>query len=582
MKKTLLTAAFAALAMGSAYAQIYDNYHDILFDTMSDNGQFVSGTNTHSGISLLNRYTGEQFDYYDPDGIITYGINFITNTGLAVGNNSADGCYWKDGKYYVLPKPEWAGSGQGNGIYATNNDKYIAGSASTDVNFGADGIMSLPVIWTLQDDGTYKPETLPYDKLDFSGRPPQYVTANCITEDGKTVIVQVRDYSGSVVYPAIYKKGDDGKWTYKTYGEGVFWDKEKMAALPEMPVDPSDEIPDPVSYFTKEDTIAYNKAVEEYSDILDQLNQGIITDWGKLPTYPEYWMFITTNHDQWAADSTVYTDKCNKYVADMNAYTQQFYKALYQKGLVFNQLKLSGNGRYVATAIADNKANIKYPAYIDLAQDEISVKEIDAYPDALCSGITNDGLMTMVSPAMEYTRNTKVCKIGENEDAPVDFIDYITTRDEKAAAFMKENYTYNVLVSDGSDEPGWGGDEGDGGGVLLSNGKARPMDYITVPDSTLCGTITVNSDGTIFSGFLRECFSNEYFTDVDHSFVLDLNKGAISGINAVKAADETDAPVIGCEYYSINGQRLGRLPLKGVYLEKVITAKGAKTFKRVK
>ena len=62
----------------------------------------------------------------------------------------------------------------------------------------------------------------------------------------------------------------------------------------------------------------------------------------------------------------------------------------------------------------------------------------------------------------------------------------------------------------------------------------------------------------------------------------DLNKDATSGIHAVKADNTANGTVIAREYYGINGQRLGRLLLKGVYLEKIITTNGVKTVKRVK
>lgn len=579
MKKSLLTAALAALSLGAANAQIYDQYEDVMFDKFSDNGQFVSCTNTHAGITLLNRYTAQQFDYYDPNGVYTYNIRHISNLGLAVGSNGLDGCYWFNGQYHELAKPEGAGSSTGSAIWVTDDNKYIAGSISTSVGFGNDGLMCLPTVWTLQDDGTYKPEILPYEEIDFSGRPAQYIMASCISEDGKMVIVQTTDYSGTVVYPSVYVKGDDGKWTCKaTMGKGLFWDEDKIKALPTMPVDPSAEIPEPTAYFTHEDTLAYNKAAQDYADALDQCNQGIL-DWSELPPYPYYWDYITTNREQWVADSAAYQAKVDQYYKDAEAYFTSFYKAITQKSLVFNQLNLSKNGRYIATALANNNTGCTYPAYIDLSKETLTVDTIASITDGISGTISNDGILTMRTPAMEYVCNSKVCTIGQNEDAPVDFYDYITARDEKAGAFIKEHYSFDVPVSDGGGDIGWG-DEGG----LLANKKvsARDFDVDVVPDSILAGTVSVNSDGTIFSGWLREYFSNEEYIDVDHSYVIDLNKGAISAINTVKKADDADAPVIGREYYSINGQRLGRLPIKGVYLEKLITTNGAKTIKRVK
>lgn len=593
MKKTLLSAAIAALAMGSANAQIYDNYNEVLIYSMSDNGQFIYNQNINSGVTVLDRFTGAQFDDYDENGINTYTINGISNKGVCVGSDGNNPYYWYNGKGYSLPQPEGCGEGMGSAYCITKDSKFISGSVSTGVSFGADGLMCVPAIWTLQDDGNYTVEVLPYDELDFSGRAPQYIMASCISQDGKTVIVQVRDYSGYVCYPVLYKKGDNNEWSRKIITPDFFWNAERIKNLPKEPVDPSSEIPVPEAYYTKQDTIDCNNAITEYNEAYDQYKQGLI-DYEDLPVYPDKWRFITEKREQWVADSTEYQAKYTQYFKDADEFYGKFAKALTQRSIQFNSFRLSGNDRYVATTVNNNASYSSYPAYIDLAKEELVIDTIAALTDASCTSITDDGHMIMVTPLMDLARNTMVCKIGESEKAPVNFVDYIASLDANAAAFMKENYTFKVPTYDGGDEPGWGdgGDEpgwgGDDGG-MLSNRKLKALNSEEgtgseeVTDSVIVGTVLANSDGTIFTGFFRECFSNDEYIDVDHSYVLDLNKDAISaGIDAVKGDNEGNAKVTGREFYSINGQRLGRLPLKGVYLEKVMTTKGVKTFKRVK
>ena len=578
MKKFLLTAAFATLAIGSANAQIYDNYADQLYDRMSDNGQFMTGSNNYSGVAILNRFTGQRYDIYDPNLNDIYSAWAVTNDGWVTGYGGDGPCYWLNGKQYNLPRPEGTNGHSGTAFDITEDHKYIVGSVGTNISFGGDGILTVPAIWTLQADGSYQYEILPYDAKDFSNRRPQFVSANAVSEDGKTVIVQYCDFSGTIKYPALYKRGDDGKWTYKTYGANVFWDEEKIAQLPEMPVDPSPEIPVATSYFTKADTIAYNKAAEEYSDILDQLNQGLLTDWSLLPTYPQFWMYITDRRDEWVADSLAYEAKCKKYLEDADYYFTHLYAAFSGQGLVLNQFRLSKNGKYLAVGYANTKEKATYPAYFDLTSDKFEPIIIKKNNDAIPSSIADDGTMVYISPALSYIRQSYVYNVNK-DDEPLNFYDYIAARDEKAAAFLKENYTFNVITGDDSDD-----DTG-----LQANKKQfvktqniQPQDITIVPDSLLTGTVVGNSDNTVFSSFLREYFSNEYYNDVDHTYTIDLNKGAISSINAVKADDEANGAVVAREYYSINGQRLGQLPIKGVYLEKVITTTGVKTLKRVK
>ena len=585
MRKSLLTAALAAMAMTSANAQVYDNIQDYEFDCISDNGQFISASNINAGVTIINRYTGQQYDFSDPTMATIYSCWGISNNGIAVGNNGYCACYWKDGKEIELPQPaegDAAHNAMGNAFSVSANGKYIIGGVSTGTGFSADNLMMEPVIWTLQTDGTYTYEVLPYDKTDFSGRAPQYISAQCITEDGKFVVVQVRDYSGGVVYPIFYTKQDDGTWTRKTFGAGLFWDEEKIAALPEMPVDPSKEIPNPVTYFTKQDSIDYNKAVDEYSAALDQCQQGIL-DWSELPEYPQYWMFISEKRDQWVADSTAYMAKANKYTNDIIDYLEKFQAALYNKSIAMNQWSMSTNGKYVATAMEDKNLRYTYPAYFDLTGEEPQLKLIESITDGLASSVSNNGTLIANAPALEYTRNASVINITEKDAQPVPFYDYIAARDAKAGEFLKTNYSFNVPVSNGS---GDGGDWGDGGfdegGLFSAKKNIRPMDYVIVPDSIVTGTVSINSDATIFLSFMREEFSNADGISVDRSYIIDLNKDATSGIHAVKVDNTTNGTVIAREYYGINGQRLGRLPLKGVYLEKIITTNGVKTVKRVK
>lgn len=585
MRKSLLTAALAAMAMTSANAQVYDNIQDYEFDCISDNGQFISASNINAGVTIINRYTGQQYDFSDPTMATIYSCWGISNNGIAVGNNGYCACYWKDGKEIELPQPaegDAAHNAMGNAFSVSANGKYIIGGVSTGTGFSADNLMMEPVIWTLQADGTYTYEVLPYDKTDFSGRAPQYISAQCITEDGKFVVVQVRDYLGDVVYPIFYTKQDDGTWTRKTFGAGLFWDEEKIAALPEMPVDPSKEIPNPVTYFTKQDSIDYNKAVDEYSAALDQCQQGIL-DWSELPEYPQYWMFISEKRDQWVADSTAYMAKANKYTNDIIDYLEKFQAALYNKSIAMNQWSMSTNGKYVATAMEDKNLRYTYPAYFDLTGEEPQLKLIESITDGLASSVSNNGTLIANAPALEYTRNASVINITEEDAQPVPFYDYIAARDAKAGEFLKTNYSFNVPVSNGS---GDGGDWGDGGfdegGLFSAKKNIRPMDYVIVPDSIVTGTVSINSDATIFLSFMREEFSNADGISVDRSYIIDLNKDATSGIHAVKVDNTTNGTVIAREYYGINGQRLGRLPLKGVYLEKIITTNGVKTVKRVK
>lgn len=168
MRKSLLTAALAAMAMTSANAQVYDNIQDYEFDCISDNGQFISASNINAGVTIINRYTGQQYDFYNHTMATIYSCFAISNNGIAVGNNGYCACYWKDGKEIELPQPaegDAAHDAMGNAFSVSANGKYIIGGVSTGTGYSADNLMMEPVIWTLQADGTYTYEVCPMTRL---------------------------------------------------------------------------------------------------------------------------------------------------------------------------------------------------------------------------------------------------------------------------------------------------------------------------------------------------------------------------------------------------------------------------------
>ncbi len=281
---------------------------------MSDNGRYVAES-VDGVINFFDRWTGATWNY-TADNANGGNGHCVSNTGMLVGTNGTAPCYWLDGTCYELPLFENTTGGLGGCNAVTPDGKYIVGDLGTGVDFGtADGLMNCPAIWTRQDDGTYKVDTLAYPHLDFTGRAPQYVMFNDISADGSVIVCQVRDYTGFYNYPAIYKKGADGKWSFTVVGDGLIWDAEKIKNVPAEPVDPSSEVPVPQKYFTAADTVTYNNAVTKYRQAAKDAQDGLIP-WDSVPTYPDYWMFITDNHDQWAADSTAYQAKRAKYLED--------------------------------------------------------------------------------------------------------------------------------------------------------------------------------------------------------------------------------------------------------------------------
>lgn len=615
MKKTLLTAAMAVLAMGSASAQVCDNFVGNLFSVMSDNGVYVAES-VDGEIIVRNRLTNKEYYVHasEEDPVLSGAGNghALSSQGTLVGYDGHNACYWvKGGLKVVLPNTADAGTIDSDASAITDDGKFIAGSLATGAKSAYEGLQSFPVLWTRQSDGSYSVEKLPFPAKDFSGRDPQHVTVNDISNDGKTLVGMIVDYSGFFIYPIVYKKSEDGTWSYKVIGENIVWDGELAKQILPEPTIPSDIwFPKPEQYFTKADTIAYNNAAAEYSDKLDQVKAGLIPS-DSLPVYPLKWMYVSENKAKWQADSLLYEQQCEQYYVDFDAYQESFYAST--KGISFlqNNFYLSRNGKYLGTTISRELSSeaddpemggfggevVYNPVLIDLTQDSLiaNVREDLTQHSTTC--VTDDGTLFAASPMMDYVRNTYVVK--PNAEEPVlNFYDYINQRSEAAALFLKTKYSFDVPTEVGGDGDIDGGGDGDGdfGGVGGDDGfgvasaknainadRYFTSDYVVVPDSVITGTVFANNDGSIFLSFMQEEYSDSInHASVNRSYVIDLNPGATSGIKALQSAPNAAAPVLRREYYNVSGQRINAAPFKGVFLEKQITANGAVTIKRVK
>lgn len=615
MKKTLLTAAMAVLAMGSASAQVCDNFVGNIFSVMSDNGVYVAES-VNGEIIVRNRLTNQEYYVHasEEDPVLSGSGNghALSSQGTLVGYDGYNACYWlKSGLKVVLPTTKDAGTIDSSADAITDDGKYIAGSLATNAQSAYEGLQSFPVLWTRQSDGSYSVEKLPFPAKDFSGRDPQHVTVNDISNDGKTLVGMVVDYSGFFIYPIVYKKGEDGTWTYKVIGEGIVWDGELAKQIKPEPTIPSDVwFPKPEQYFTKADTIAYNNAVSEYRDKLDQVNAGLIPR-DSLPVYPLKWMYLTEKKEKWQADSLLYEQQCKQYTVDFEAYQKSFFAATKRTSFLQNNFYLSRNGKYLGTTVSRELTDetddpemggfggevVYNPVLIDLTQDSLiaNVREDLTQHSSTC--VTDDGTLFAASPMLDYVRNTYVVK--PNAEEPVlNFYDYINQRSEAAALFLKTKYSFDVPTEVGGDGDIDGGGDGDGdfGGIDGDDGfgvasakkainadRYFTSDYVVVPDSVITGTVFANNDGSIFLSFMQEEFSDTInHAPVNRAYVIDLNPGATSGIKALQSAPNAAAPVLRREYYNLSGQRINAAPFKGVFLEKQITANGAVTIKRVK
>lgn len=73
--------------------------------------------------------------------------------------------------------------------------------------------MYVPVIWTLQDDGSYTAEVIAHPTEDLMGLKPQMAILYGISNDGTRAYGILRDFTGFYSLGVIYKKDANGAWT---------------------------------------------------------------------------------------------------------------------------------------------------------------------------------------------------------------------------------------------------------------------------------------------------------------------------------------------------------------------------------
>ncbi|MBQ6938977.1 MAG: hypothetical protein IJN35_03930, partial [Muribaculaceae bacterium] len=286
MKKTLLL--FVSMLMATAVMAQVTRHHDgFYFDKMSPNGKWVASQNIGSVFIYIQ--DGDEYVEYaaSPDAVTEYyatGIgNCISNNGILVGStNDATCAYWQDGQWTpLLVKEENAALNMAHGI-TPDGSRIVGQVGGSGLNMYSE-IMVKPVYWDRNAEGGYDSyQPLPCPTTDFCGRKPQYITAIAVSDDGKTVIGQIVDWSGFFIYPIIYTQDNEGVWSYRTIDEGVLYPEgTQFAPWP-------GEMPDPKEYMTEEELAEYLEAMNEYMIELEKYNNGEISTCPNEPVAEDY------------------------------------------------------------------------------------------------------------------------------------------------------------------------------------------------------------------------------------------------------------------------------------------------------
>lgn len=258
MKKVLLLIAVAATtAMANAVEpQVLE---DVTINKLSPDGNW--GVSDLNPVLTIFDFANNQTYVYDgTDGTYTAGNgNCISSTGIVVGSvDDTTPTYWENGTWTALPTGEDEGTCNVNGI--TPDGSRMCGIVSSTTTGET---IILPAIWSRNAEGVYdKCELLPCPTKDFTGRAPQYITAVCISDDGKTIAGQIQDYQGTMPQPIIYRQNEKGEWTYELLHPEML--NPTGAKFPEWQEEP--KRPEFEDYMSDEKRAAYEEAYKKYQD----------------------------------------------------------------------------------------------------------------------------------------------------------------------------------------------------------------------------------------------------------------------------------------------------------------------------
>lgn len=438
MKKVLLLSAVAAMSAAAVNAIEPQVLDDVMITKLSPDGN-LAVSYMNGVVTIFDFANDKTYEYgMDEETYVSYttGLgNAISSTGIIVGGKGDENpAYWENGEWKMLPVSEVSGVYGPNGI--TPDGGVICGIVPS-TSTGATTI--LPAIWTRNDDGSYSDyKILPHPSKDFSGRDPQYITAVCISNDGKTIAGQIQDYSGMLPQPIVYRMNDKNEWEYELIHPEMI--NVGNVEFPEWSPEPYR--PEPEDFMTPENLAAYEEAYQTY------IQNGYNPD---LMPYPSEYMTPEeiAAFEEAAAIYNEWLEKDNA-IGDIVWSLPDEGAAMF----VYNNVALSGNGKYYGTTaqfIIDGE--YKYmPIIFDLetgdftkhsADKDISITFVADNGNALAGTVMD---YFSISPMQAYA-----LKSGEDTFVPlIDFLAYSPV----TVDWMKKNMSHDGVATGEYDEEG--------------------------------------------------------------------------------------------------------------------------------
>lgn len=183
---------------------------------VSADGKYVIGATLYEGGAAYYDIETGQYVAFDPDpeledystgvlipGISYDGIAFVCENDRVYTYNIKDGTRTD----FVSPDPVL-----GFDVWDVTSDGSVLAGNFTDV----DAVACEPMVGIRQSDGTYEFTRLEYEKNDIFGTPAQFTQVRHVTEDGNNIIGAQIDARGKAPRLVVWTKQEDGTYKYST------------------------------------------------------------------------------------------------------------------------------------------------------------------------------------------------------------------------------------------------------------------------------------------------------------------------------------------------------------------------------
>lgn len=530
MKKLFLLSAAVLAGAATASAEVPEPMHfsNSCINRMAPNGT-LGVSKTSEKVQILDLVSGKviyelvcDYDQIIPD--IGVG-NLVSNTGIVL--LTSDGFnpeYWKDGKIYTLDYP-WEAEGNSNANGITPDGKRICGYTGVlEVAEGEDILMNAPCYWDAEGDDYSTAKILPYPERDFTGRVPQYVMCNYISEDGKTIIGVMQDGFGGMAFPIRWVQNNDGEWTYDIVGESLY--KPEGIVFPPYPGEGPDYV-DPGEYMTEEELEAYYIALNEWWDSGDEnAPQPNPADFISNPEMKEAYLEAAGPYNQWMKEFSAWSKVYDEYLAACPNFQ-------------LNSFHMSLNGKYVATTevrmvpnddpFGWSRYKMEYiPCIFDMSNND-QFTLIESAKGYMSSYVSNDGIILATSSDL---KNASVIENGNCTGMK----EWIESQVSVYGPWMEDNMLFPVY--DYVEDPATG-------------------DWIeTVEEVVLTGVPTSTPDLAKIGLWIQNDW--DYSTEAE-AYLFDI-QGGITGVVGINA--ETEGKVI----YDLSGRQLREISAPGIYV----------------